>query len=144
MNFSSHPSVAVSSPEIPNADVLLHADCNEMEVMCEISRYSPRGSQETSDPAYFMVSLNVEGVEFSTALILQTLTVKKDQSTLIQTKLGLPLSQSGTLLTEGEIQSLISHFIFSLNYFHSVFCWTGNNVIVTTFSLLLSLLSVPQ
>ncbi|XP_042345311.1 tapasin-related protein [Plectropomus leopardus] len=90
----------VSSPEIPNAHVLLHADCNDQEVMCEISRYSPHGSQEGSDPAYFMVSLNVEGVDFSTSLILQTLKVEKDQSTLIQSKLGLPLSQSGTLLTE--------------------------------------------
>lgn len=90
----------VSSPEIPNADVLLHADCNDHEVMCEISRYTPRGSQESSDPAYFMVSLNLEGVDFSTALILQTLTVEKDQSTVVQNKLGLPLSQSGTILTE--------------------------------------------
>ncbi|XP_034553191.1 tapasin-related protein [Notolabrus celidotus] len=90
----------VSSPEIPNADVLLHADCNEQEVMCEISLYSPHGSEESSDPAYFMVSLSVEGVEFSTALILKTLAVQTDQSTLIQNKLGLPLSQSGTLLTE--------------------------------------------
>ncbi|KAG7216990.1 hypothetical protein INR49_001644 [Caranx melampygus] len=89
-----------SSVEVPNADVLLHADCNEQEVMCEISRYTPRGSQESSDPAYFMVSLSVEGVEFNSALILQTLTVERDQSTLIQNKLGLPLSQSGTLLTE--------------------------------------------
>ncbi|XP_026226387.1 tapasin-related protein [Anabas testudineus] len=90
----------VSSPEIPNADVLLHSDCNEQEVMCEISRYSPRGSQESSDPAYFMVSVNVDAVEFSTSLILQTLSVEKDQSTLMQSKLDLPLSQSGTLLTE--------------------------------------------
>lgn len=90
----------VSSPEIPNADVLLHADCNEQEVMCEISSYSPRGAQDSSDPSYFMVSLDVEGVEFSTTLILQTLTVEKDQSTLMQNKLGLPLSQSGTLLSE--------------------------------------------
>ncbi|XP_039973515.1 tapasin-related protein isoform X3 [Xiphias gladius] len=50
----------VSSVEIPNADLLLHADCNEQE----------------------------------------TLTVEKDHSTLIHNKLGLPLSQSGTLLTE--------------------------------------------
>ncbi|XP_034409731.1 tapasin-related protein [Cyclopterus lumpus] len=92
--------VKVSSPEIPNAHVLLHADCNEQEVMCEISRYSPGGSQETSGSAYFMVSLNVEGVEFSTALILQTSMLEKDQSTIMQNKLGLPLSQSGTLLTE--------------------------------------------
>ncbi|XP_070691528.1 tapasin-related protein [Pempheris klunzingeri] len=90
----------VSSAEIPSADVLLHADCNEQEVMCEMSQYSPHGSQGSSDPAYFMVSLSVVGAEFSTALILQTLAVQKEQSTLIQSKLGLPLSQSGTLLTE--------------------------------------------
>ncbi|XP_029283490.1 tapasin-related protein [Cottoperca gobio] len=92
--------VKVSSPEIPNAHVLLHADCNQQEVMCELSRYSPDGSQESSEPAYFMVSLNVEGVEFSTAFILQTLAVEKDQSTLTQNKLALPLSSSGTILTE--------------------------------------------
>ncbi|CAJ1062510.1 tapasin-related protein [Xyrichtys novacula] len=92
--------VKVSSLEIPNADVLLHADCNEQEVMCEISSYTPYGSQESSDAAYFMVSLSVEEVGFSTSLILQTLGVQTDQSTLVQNKLGLPLSQSGTLLTE--------------------------------------------
>lgn len=92
--------MTVSSPEIPNADVLLHADCNEQEVLCEMSRYSPHGTQESSDAAYFMTSLDVEGVDFSTVLILKT--VKTEESSLIQTKLGLPLSESGTLLTEGE------------------------------------------
>ncbi|XP_024861544.1 tapasin-related protein isoform X2 [Kryptolebias marmoratus] len=86
--------------EIPNADLLLHADCNEQEVMCEISRYSPRGLQDSSDPAYFMVSLNVDALDFSTSLILQTLSVEKDRSTLVQSKLGLPLSQIGTLQTK--------------------------------------------
>ncbi|KAM7421064.1 hypothetical protein PAMA_015308 [Pampus argenteus] len=90
----------VTSPEIPNANVLLHADCNDQEVMCEISRYSSHGSQESSEPAYFMVSINVEGVDFSTSLILQTLTLERDHSTLIQNKLNLPLSRTGTLLTE--------------------------------------------
>ncbi|KAF0045524.1 hypothetical protein F2P81_002053 [Scophthalmus maximus] len=90
----------VSSVEIPSADVLLHADCNEQEVLCEISRYTPHGSQEGSDPAYFMVSLNVEAAEFSTCLILQTVMAEKDPTTLVQKKLGLPLSQSGSLLTE--------------------------------------------
>nr|XP_040021739.1 tapasin-related protein [Gasterosteus aculeatus aculeatus] len=92
--------VKVSSPEIPNAHLLLHADCNEQEVMCEMSRYSPHGSQESPASTYFMVSLDVEGVEFGTSLILQTLVVEKDQSTLIQNKLGLPLSRSGTILSE--------------------------------------------
>ncbi|MEQ2232535.1 hypothetical protein ILYODFUR_012457, partial [Ilyodon furcidens] len=90
----------VSLPEIPNAGMLLHADCNEQEVMCEISRYTPRGLEEGSDPAYFMVSLSVVGFDFSTSLILQTLPVDKDQQTLVQNKLSLPLSQSGTLLTK--------------------------------------------
>lgn len=99
--------MTVSSPEVPGAKVLLHADCNEQEVMCELSRYSPRGFQESSDLAYFMVSLSVEEADFSTALILETLKVEKDQSTLIQSKLGLPLSQSGTLPTHCESHSLL-------------------------------------
>lgn len=127
--------MAVSSPEIPNADVLLHSDCNEQEVMCEISRYSPRGSQESSDPAYFMVSVNVDAVEFSTSLILQTLSVEKDQSTLMQSKLDLPLSQSGTLLTEGEIQNFRSRpdyrFDKQKHRSHCVFC---SSVIFLVFS----------
>lgn len=139
LNVSSHPSVTVSSPEIPNVDVLLHADCNEQEVMCEISRYSPRGSEESSDVTYFMVSLNVKEVNFSTVLIVQTLAVKKDESTLIQNKLGLPLSQSGTLLTEGKMQSLVSSSIF----LNGLIPFSRNSSL-TGFSLLLSLLSAPQ
>lgn len=79
--------------------------------MCEMSHYSPRGSEKSSDKGYFMVSLNMEGVEISTVLILQTLAVT-DKSTLMQNKLGLPLSQSGTLPTEGEIQNLVFNFTF--------------------------------
>uniref|UniRef100_A0A3P8SA76 TAP binding protein like n=1 Tax=Amphiprion percula TaxID=161767 RepID=A0A3P8SA76_AMPPE len=97
--FVPPPSlIQISSPEIPKADVLLHADCNQQEVLCEISRYSPRGLQDSS--GFFMVSLSVDGVAFSTSLILQTLPVEQNPSTLVQSKLGLPLSGSGTLLTE--------------------------------------------
>ncbi|XP_058504662.1 tapasin-related protein isoform X1 [Solea solea] len=91
---------AVSSVEIPHIEVLLHADCNDQEVMCEISHYTPHGSEGSSSPAYFMVSLDVEEVQFSTSLILQTLVIEKNHTTLVQPKLGLPLSQAGTLLTE--------------------------------------------
>lgn len=91
---------AVSSPEIPGAEVLLHADCNQQEVLCELSRYTPQGAQRSSDSAYLMVSLDVDGVDFSTMIILQTL--KTEDTGLVQTNLGLPLSQSGMLLTEGE------------------------------------------
>ncbi|XP_068179239.1 tapasin-related protein [Antennarius striatus] len=90
----------VSSPQIPHANLLLHADCNEQEVVCELSHFFTHESSESSDPAYFMVSLAVEGVEFSTTLVLETLTMKKNESALIQNKLGLPLSPMGTLLTE--------------------------------------------
>ncbi|XP_034030398.1 tapasin-related protein [Thalassophryne amazonica] len=91
------------STEIPNGDLLLHADCNEQEVMCEVSRFSPHRSKEGSELTYFMVSLNVKGGGFSTALILQPLKIENEPSgakPLIQNKLGLPLSQGGTLLTE--------------------------------------------
>lgn len=88
----------VSKPDIPNSDVLLHADCNGQEVTCEMSRFSPDDSPKTSDQAFFMVSLNVEAVDFSTSLILRT--VKVEQPTQRQGKLGLPLSQSGTVQTE--------------------------------------------
>ncbi|XP_028325598.1 tapasin-related protein [Gouania willdenowi] len=90
----------VSTPGIFDAHVLLHAECNDQEVTCEISLYSPPGSQKGSDPAHFLVSLNIKEVDFSTTLILQTLTVEKNELTLIQNKLGLPLSQTGTVLTK--------------------------------------------
>lgn len=92
--------MAVSSPEIPDAEVLLHADCNQQEVMCELSRYYPHGAQRSSDSAYLMVCVDVEGVDFSTVIILQM--VKTEETGLVQTNLGLPLSQSGTLQAEGE------------------------------------------
>lgn len=114
--------MTVSSPEIPNADALLHADCNDQEVMCEMSLYSAHGAQNSSDSPFFMVSLNVEGDQFSTVLIMQTLAVT-DESPLMQNKLGLPLSQSGTLLTEGEKQSLIFSLII-LSFFFLFFAVT--------------------
>lgn len=88
----------VSSPEIPNSDLLLHADCNGQEVTCEMSLFSPGDSTKVSDQAFFMVSLSIEGADISTSLILQTL--KVEQPTQRQTRLGLPLSQSGTVLSE--------------------------------------------
>ncbi|XP_024123610.1 tapasin-related protein isoform X1 [Oryzias melastigma] len=91
---------SVTSPDIPNADRLLHADCNELEVMCEVSRYSSKELQDSSDQTFFMVSITVEELDFSISLILETLPVEKTQSTLMQSKLNLPLSQSGTLLTK--------------------------------------------
>ncbi|XP_061919794.1 tapasin-related protein isoform X4 [Entelurus aequoreus] len=93
--------------EIPNAELLLHADCNEQEVMCEITAYNPRGLKAELGTSYFMVSIDVKGVDFSAMLILHTLPVVADQMTVMQTALGLPMTHAGTLLTE------LSFLVFS-------------------------------
>ena len=96
----SLPSATASSPEIPDVDMLLHADCNDLEVMCEMSQYSVSGAQKRSDVAHFMVSVSVEATEFSLVLILQTVAAEEG-STLVHSRLGLHLSLSGTVWTEG-------------------------------------------
>ncbi|XP_035261871.1 tapasin-related protein isoform X2 [Anguilla anguilla] len=95
----------VTSPEIPEADSLLHADCNEQEVACEISRYIPRGFQGNADEAFFIGSVALEGGGVSLTLVLRTLPPTAEggesaASPLLQSKLELPLTPSGTLLTE--------------------------------------------
>ncbi len=109
LSFSvvSHPTVP--SIQIPNADLLLHADCNEQEVVCEISRYVPRGAELDSLPAHFIGSIQLEGGGISLTLVLQTLhseTTQSDTQPLMQSKLNLPLSQSGILQTEGKVVML--------------------------------------
>lgn len=81
-------------------EALLHADCNDLEVTCELSLYSVGGAQGRSNVAHLMVLVGVEALKFSTVLILQTLAVAEELP-LLQTKLGLPLSSSGTLSAEG-------------------------------------------
>ncbi|TNN02755.1 hypothetical protein fugu_010242 [Takifugu bimaculatus] len=98
-HFPLVPPPQSSSPEVPNVEVLLHADCNDLEVTCEMSQYSVSKALRRSDLTYFMVSISVEAVSFSVTLILQTLAVL-EPSTLTQSKLGLPLSPTGTLPTE--------------------------------------------
>ncbi|XP_058603329.1 tapasin-related protein isoform X1 [Onychostoma macrolepis] len=95
--------LTLPSIQIPNADLLLHADCNEQEVVCEISHYVPRGAELDSLPAHFIGSVQLEGGGISLTLVLQTLhseTTQSDTQPLMQSKLNLPLSQSGTLQTE--------------------------------------------
>ncbi|XP_061632985.1 tapasin-related protein isoform X2 [Phyllopteryx taeniolatus] len=96
-----------SSFEIPNADVLLHAHCNEQEVMCEISSYAPHGLKERFGSDHFLVSINVEGGAFGTLLIMRAVQPVNDHSGLMHDVLGLPLTRDGTLLTE------VSFLVFS-------------------------------
>ncbi|KAG9344945.1 hypothetical protein JZ751_009485 [Albula glossodonta] len=104
--FTRTPATLVlrDLPVSPDADSLLHADCNEQEVTCEISRYFPRGTEGTG-LAYFIGSVQLEGGGISMTLVLQTLPPAGEDEQpavlpLLQNKLELPLSQSGTLLTE--------------------------------------------
>ncbi|KAL4616767.1 tapasin-related protein [Arapaima gigas] len=95
--------VRTSSLEIPEADQLLHADCDELEVTCDISQYLHRGAEDSGHAAYFIGSVQVEGGGISLTLVLRMLSVENETpapSPLIQSKLKLPLSQSGTLLVE--------------------------------------------
>ncbi|CAL8257251.1 unnamed protein product [Boreogadus saida] len=104
-----------SSPAIPDVDLLLHADCNEQEVACEISRYhfpqgAAGGDEDHPAPAHFFIAtLELEGGGLSTALVLRTLGLPAPPAaadpgpgdrTLGEGRLGLPLSWSGSLLTE--------------------------------------------
>lgn len=92
--------------EIPDAEFLLHADCNEQEVVCELSHYIPRGSKSDSVPTYFIASVQLEGGGVSFTLVLQTMADENAESStasLMQSKLQLPLSQWGTLITDGII-----------------------------------------
>lgn len=102
--------------EIPEAESLLHADCNEQEVTCELSHYIPRGTNPDSVPAHFIASVQLEGGGVGFTLVLQTIANENTESntaSLIQSKLQLPLSQSGTLITEGIILILIYYlFVF--------------------------------
>ncbi|XP_072535695.1 tapasin-related protein [Salminus brasiliensis] len=95
--------VTVLSVEIPEAESLLHADCNEQEVVCELSRYVPRGTEPDALPAHFIGSIQIEGGGVGFTLVLQTISNEKAESSppsLMQSKLHLPLSQWGTLLTD--------------------------------------------
>ncbi|XP_049587649.1 tapasin-related protein isoform X2 [Syngnathus scovelli] len=94
----------VSSFKIPNINVVLHADCNEQEVTCKISKYALK---ERSESDYFLVSIDVKDGAFGTLLILRAMPPADDQSSQIHMELGLPLSQTGTLLTE------VSFLVFS-------------------------------
>ncbi|RXN00381.1 Tapasin-related protein [Acipenser ruthenus] len=89
--------VEVTSASIPGAESLLHADCNEQEVTCEISQYYPQ--DEVSETAWFICSLQVEGGGVSATMVMRTqpITGEVGMEPQKQKKLDLPLSDSGTI-----------------------------------------------
>ncbi|KAK1163324.1 tapasin-related protein-like [Acipenser oxyrinchus oxyrinchus] len=89
--------VEVTSASIPGAESLLHADCNEQEVTCEISQYYPQ--DEVPETAWFICSLQVEGGGVSATMVMRTqpITGEVGVEPQKQKKLDLPLSDSGTI-----------------------------------------------
>ncbi|XP_041124394.1 tapasin-related protein isoform X2 [Polyodon spathula] len=89
--------VEVTSASIPGAESLLHADCNEQEVTCEISQYYPQ--HEVPEAAWFICSLQVEGGGVSATMVMRTqpITGEVGVEPHKQKKLDLPLSDSGTI-----------------------------------------------
>lgn len=135
-----------SSVEIPEAESLLHADCNEQEVICELSRYITRGAKPDSVPAHFIASVQLEGGGVGFTLVLQTIANENAESntgSLMQSKLQLPLSQWGTLITEGYYSVKLLLFLELCAYQQAQKFDSGNSNSVVAHALSLSL-DFPQ
>nr|XP_033779673.1 tapasin-related protein [Geotrypetes seraphini] len=67
----------VTDVEIPESEVLLHADCNGQEVSCEISQYFPykeegkTGSGQEENTACFVSSIHISGDSFSVTTVMK-------------------------------------------------------------------------
>ncbi|XP_036923823.1 tapasin-related protein isoform X2 [Sturnira hondurensis] len=101
--------------QIPHAEALLHADCSEMEVTCEISRYFPQARQEAAveTAAWFITNMQVSGGGPSVSIVMRTLRDAENVAVLHPT-VHLPQSPQGTVLTAVELQ--VSTHTPSLNF----------------------------
>lgn len=99
-----NPTKSVSSPppvnlvQIPQAEALLHADCNGKEVTCEISYYF---LQTTEKAAWFITNVQVSGEGPDISMVMKTPRDAENGAVLHPT-LNLPLSPRGTVQTTGE------------------------------------------
>lgn len=96
---------SVDLVQIPHAEALLHADCSEKEVTCEISRYFLQARQEAAvqTAAWFITNMQLSGGGPSVSLVMKTLGDAENKAVLHPT-LNLPLSPQGTVLTAVEFQ----------------------------------------
>ncbi|NXD14814.1 TPSNR protein, partial [Nothocercus nigrocapillus] len=105
---ASHIVFEASAPlvSIPHAESLLHADCNEEEVNCEISPYNFH--EHGKGPCWFMGTLRLSS-GISIALVLRGPHCSNEQvekpDAILHPKLRIPLSKKGTVLTTVEFQS---------------------------------------
>lgn len=92
------PPPPVNLVQIPQAEALLHADCNGKEVTCEISHYF---LQATEKAAWFITNVQVSGGGPSVSMVMKTPRDAENGAVLHPT-LNLPLSPHGTVQTAGE------------------------------------------
>ncbi|XP_008587923.1 PREDICTED: tapasin-related protein [Galeopterus variegatus] len=96
---------SVDLVQIPQAEALLHADCNGKEVTCEISRYFLQARQEATveTAAWFIIIVQVPGGGPSVSMVMKTLGDVENGAVWHPT-LNLPLSHQGTVQTAVEFQ----------------------------------------
>ncbi|XP_036152356.1 tapasin-related protein isoform X1 [Myotis myotis] len=96
---------SVSLVQIPHAEALLHADCSEKEVTCEISRYFLQARQEAAveTAAWFITNLQVSGGGPRVSILMKALRDAENRAVMPPT-LNLPLGPQGTVLTTVEFQ----------------------------------------
>ncbi|XP_036107189.1 tapasin-related protein isoform X1 [Molossus molossus] len=96
---------SVNLVQIPHAKALLHADCSEKEVTCDISRYFLQARQEATfeTAAWFLTNMQVSGGGPSVSIVMKTLGDAENRA-VSPSKLDLPLGPQGTVLTTVEFQ----------------------------------------
>uniref|UniRef100_A0A8C0Z2W0 TAP binding protein like n=3 Tax=Canis lupus familiaris TaxID=9615 RepID=A0A8C0Z2W0_CANLF len=98
--LSSAAADPVNLVQIPQAEALLHADCNGKEVTCEISYYF---LQATEKAAWFITNVQVSGEGPDISMVMKTPRDAENGAVLHPT-LNLPLSPRGTVQTAVELQ----------------------------------------
>ncbi|GAB5573461.1 tapasin-related protein isoform X1 [Prionailurus iriomotensis] len=92
---------SVNLVQIPQAEALLHADCNGKELSCEISHYFLQATKKAS----FIANVQVPGGGPSVSMVMKVLRDAENGAVLHPT-LKLPLSPQGMVQTAGSSQQL--------------------------------------
>ncbi|XP_027806877.1 tapasin-related protein isoform X2 [Marmota flaviventris] len=106
---------SVDLVQIPQAEDLLHADCNGKEMTCEISRYFLQVRQEATveKAAWFIINVQISRGGPSVSMVMKTLG-DGENGAVWQPMLNLPQSLQGTVRTAVEFQ--VTTLTQSLNF----------------------------
>ncbi|XP_047599095.1 tapasin-related protein [Lutra lutra] len=91
---------SVNLVRIPQAEALLHADCNGKEVTCEISHYF---LQAAENAAWFITNVQVSGGGPSVSMVMKT-PRDAESGAVLHPTLNLPLSPQGMIQAAVELQ----------------------------------------